>query len=172
MGAGKSTLGQELAVKLSQPFLDLDDYIEEKSGKSISDIFDQDGEMAFRKLERKYLLEVIRKFEGVVALGGGTLQNQHIVDHIKVNGLLIFIETPISVILERIQNNPVRPLLLKEDGSIKKKETLFEELDLLYKKRLPLYEQAELKIATGDEADSEETIKKLIKKIRYHVTHY
>ncbi len=105
MGAGKSVIGQQLAGKLERPFLDLDDKITQKAGQSIPEIFKESGESEFRILERRAVLEVIREFTGVVALGGGSLQNQHLVDHIKLNGLLIFIETPISVILDRITKN-------------------------------------------------------------------
>lgn len=172
MGTGKTTVGRELAEKLSLSFLDLDEEIEREAGKSIAEIFEDEGESAFRKMERDTLLEVIRNFKGVVALGGGTLQNQHIVDHIKVNGLLIFIETPFSVIFQRIMNEPHRPLLLNEEGSLKKKEILKKQLNSLYRKRLPFYEQAELKI-TGEEAGAkEDVVERLLKKIRYHVSHY
>jgi len=161
-----------MAEKLSLSFLDLDERIEQEAGKSIAEIFEEEGESAFRKMERDALLEVVRNFKGVVALGGGTLQNQHIVDHIKVNGLLIFIETPFSVIFQRIMNEPHRPLLLDEEGSLKGKEVLKKQLNSLYRKRLPFYEQAELKISGEVAAASEGVVDRLLKKIRYHVSHY
>jgi len=161
-----------MAEKLSLPFLDLDERIEQEAGKSIAEIFEEERESAFRKMERDALLDVVRNFKGVVALGGGTLQNQHIVDHIKVNGLLIFIETPFSVIFQRIMNEPHRPLLLDEEGSLKDKEVLKKQLNSLYRKRLPFYEQAELKISGEVAAASEGVVDRLLKKIRYHVSHY
>ncbi|MDX1585898.1 MAG: shikimate kinase [Balneolaceae bacterium] len=112
MGAGKSTVGRKLAERLERTFLDLDDYIEHKADKSIPEIFEEGGEKAFRKIERRCILEIIRTFEGIVALGGGSLHNQHMLDHIKLNGLLVFIETPISVILSRIEEDANRPFLL------------------------------------------------------------
>lgn len=172
MGAGKSTIGQRLAEKLSLPFLDLDQLIEKKAGQSITDIFVKEGERVFRTLERESLLEVIRNCKGIVALGGGTFQNQHMVDHVKVNGLLIFIETPFSVILERIRDNPDRPLLLKEDGSLKDEDTLTKELNSLYRQRLGYYEQAELRLSPGENEPAEQMVDRLIKKIRYHVAHH
>lgn len=172
MGAGKSTLGEELAKKLSLSFLDLDTSIAREAGKSIPEIFDTEGEEAFRSLEMKLLLDVIRNYKGVVALGGGSLQNQHLLDHLKVNGLLIFIETPFSVILERIGNDKNRPLLLREDGSLKEKDILHKELKTLYDRRLPYYEQAELKLKCDGEQTTDELVATLIKKIGYHVSHY
>lgn len=172
MGAGKSTIGSKLAEKLGLTFLDLDDFIAHKTGKSIPEIFEEGGEQAFRKTERTCILEIIRTYEGVVALGGGSLQNQHMVDHIKLNGLLVFIETPISVILERIGKDRNRPLLLNEEGKIKNKEILETELGTLYEKRLPLYRQAELTVTDDGNKNTETLVENLMNKITYHVSHY
>ena len=170
MGAGKSTIGKLLAEKLSMPFIDLDTRIEENREKSIPVIFEEEGEEAFRQAERSALLEVIREEQGVIALGGGALHNQHLLDHVKVNGLLIFIETPFSVIFDRIAGKTDRPLLLDEDGNMKEEESLREELRSLYHKRLPLYEQAELQINSRNYESREELVRSLIKKIRNHVS--
>ncbi len=172
MGAGKSTIGSMLSDRLDMPFLDLDDYIEEEAGKEIPNIFKEDGEPTFRKIERKCILDVIKKYEGVVALGGGSLQNQHIVDHIKLNGLLIFIDTPFSLILNRITEESKRPLLLNEQGTVKKKEILEKELSTLYEQRLPFYQQAELSIADSERKTAESMVNSLIKKIKNHVSYY
>ncbi|NGP76875.1 shikimate kinase [Balneolaceae bacterium YR4-1] len=172
MGAGKSTIGRELAGKLERTFLDLDDYIEHKAGKSISEIFEEGGEDAFRKIERECILELIRTYEGIIALGGGSLHNQHMLDHIKLNGLLVFIETPISVILDRIDKDLNRPLLLNEEGKVKERETLERELSALYKKRLPLYQQSELTVSDDGEKTLETLVEQLTNKIKYHVSHY
>lgn len=172
MGAGKSTIGRRLAEELEVPFADLDTIIEDAAGKSIPDIFEDEGEEQFRELERKHLLKTIRNFKGVLALGGGALQNQHLVDHIKINGLLIFIETPFSVIFERITGQKHRPLLLKEDGALKEKDKLQKELKTLYQQRLPRYRQAELTIQTKNQSSVEETVAALARKIEHHVSHY
>lgn len=172
MGAGKSMIGQQLAESLECNYLDLDDRIEEKAGHAIPEIFEQEGEAEFRTIERRAILEAIREFEGVVSLGGGSLHNQHLVDHIKLNGLLIFIETPISVILERISADENRPLLLDEQGNPKGKETLHTELTVLYEERLPLYEQAVITIQNDGSEPVENIIEQLLNKIRNHVEYY
>jgi shikimate kinase len=172
MGAGKSVLGKTLADKLEVPFLDLDDRIEANADQSIPEIFNQSGEAGFRTLERRALMEVVREFKGVVALGGGSLQSQHMVDHLKINGLLVFIETPISVILDRISQDPDRPLLVDEEGNPKPRETLEEEMTALYKERLPLYEQAVITVTNDGSGDPEEIMTTLVKKIRNHVEYY
>ncbi|MDZ7659710.1 shikimate kinase [Fodinibius sp.] len=172
MGAGKSVIGRKLAKELELSFLDLDDKIEEQAGQSIPEIFEESGESAFRVAERRALQEVIKEFEGVVSLGGGSLQNQYIVDHLKLNGLLIFIEAPISVILDRISQDDNRPLLLDEHGNPKSKKKLENELTALYEERLPLYEQAVIQIQNDGKKSVEDIVEKLLKKIRNHVEYY
>lgn len=172
MGAGKSAVGRQLAEKLNRPFVDLDDRIVEMAGQPIPEIFEESGETGFRTVERRALMEVIREFEGIVALGGGSLQNQHMLDHIKLHGLLIFIETPISVILNRILEDENRPLLLDEEGNSKDQERLKKELTALYQERLPLYEQAVIRILNDGDRKVKEVTEKLLKKIRNHVEYY
>ncbi len=169
MGTGKSTIGRILADKLKCSFMDLDDYVEEKAGKSIPDIFEESGEKGFRELEQQVLMEVCRDFEGVVALGGGSLQNQHLVDHLKLNGILVFLKTPFPIILDRICKDVNRPLLLDEEGNPKDRERLRRELNTLYEKRLPLYEQASIILKTGEDKTPEQEAEILIKKISNHV---
>jgi len=172
MGAGKSTIAEKLAEKLDRPFLDADEEIQRRSGKTIPQIFEQEGETGFRARERKTLLDLIKSFKGVIALGGGALHNQHVVDHIKLNGLLIFIETPFSVILRRISENKDRPLLLNPDGTFKEEQTLKKEMTELYHKRLKFYRQSEITLQTEHYSTVEQSVEALVKKIRYHVSHY
>lgn len=171
MGAGKSTIGEELSRQLDRPFRDLDNIIVEQTGRSISRIFEREGEEYFRSLERKYLLDAIRNYEGILSLGGGTLHNQHLVDHVKINGLLIFIETPFSVIFNRITKDTDRPLLLNEDGTMKDRDVLEKELTDLYNQRLKYYEQSEITIQPDTSASAEENTAALVRKIRNHVSY-
>ena len=172
MGTGKSVIGKKLANELDRPFLDLDDKIEENAGRTIPQIFEESGEPAFRMLERRAVLEVIREFEGIVALGGGSLQNQHMLDHVKLNGLLVFIDTPISIILDRISEDKNRPLLLDEQGNPKGREQLNKELTALYDERQPLYEQAVIKVKNDGSELPSNIVETLLKKIRNHVEYY
>jgi shikimate kinase len=169
MGTGKSAIGSRLARKLELPFHDLDNYLEKKEGKSIPRIFEEQGEKYFRIKEWEYLLELTRSFKGVVALGGGALQNQHIVDHLKVHGLLVFLSTPIDIILDRVLRNPKRPIVRNEKGEIKKEETLKRELETLYSKRIEFYNQAEVKFSTSGKEDKDVVTMKLLDKIKNHV---
>lgn len=172
MGTGKTTIGKALAARLKQPFLDLDEAIEEYAGRSIRSVFEDQGEEAFRKIEQLCLFDTISSFKGILALGGGALQNQQVVNSVKLNGLLIFIETPISVILKRIAADPDRPLLLDEKGRAKEHHVLQKELQQLYKQRLPLYKQAEITINSSKYPSVNQLVNELIKKIHDHVSRH
>jgi shikimate kinase len=169
MGAGKSVIGSLFAQKLELPFHDLDKYLVQKERKNIQDIFKEDGEQYFREKEWEYLLDLTRSFKGVIALGGGALQNQNIVDHLKVNGLLIYIDTPMEVILDRILRNPKRPIVRNELGEIKSRETLKIELETLYSSRIEFYKQAEVELITSGNEKKEIVVNRLIDKIKKHV---
>lgn len=169
MGAGKSAIGSRLAKKLQLPFHDLDKYISHREGKRIPEIFKQDGEQYFREKEKEYLLELTKNFKGVLALGGGALQNQHILDHLKIHGILIFIETPLEEVLDRVLRNPKRPIVRNTDGEIKSRETLKIELETLYSSRIELYNQAEIKLINSGNVPKEIVVKRLIDKIKKHV---
>lgn len=169
MGTGKTTVGKQLASKLDMPFHDLDAHVENQVGQTIADIFEAYGEEEFRKKEKAALLNIIRTKKGVVALGGGSLHNQHLVDHIKVNGLLVFINTPMEEIVERISSHKNRPLLLDEKGEMKPKPVLQKQMQQLYEERLIFYEQAEVTIHAQQYESMSALVNQLAKKIRYHV---
>jgi len=161
MGSGKSTVGKQLADRLGAPFKDLDSMIEDEAGMIIPEIFSHHGEQWFRDLERKILIRESQTFSGVMALGGGSLHNQWIVDHLKIYGWLIFLRVPLSVILTRVSQNINRPMLKRNSDEDASKR---EKLSVLLDERLPLYKQAQITIDAGDQdpgSVSEEIIKKL-----------
>lgn len=168
MGAGKSTIGEALSQKMKQPFYDLDTYIEERAGQPITTIFKAEGEKGFREKEKEALLVIIRNKKGIIALGGGSLQSQHLVDHIKVKGMLVFIDTPLSEILNRIMEQTHRPFLMNENGEMKSPQVLKEELQLLYEQRLPFYKQAEVTINAAEFDSTDALAVALLQKIKHH----
>ena len=169
MATGKSTIGRKLAEKLHRPFVDLDYQIIETEGRSIKKIFEQDGEKYFRKCEWDQLKRITREFKGVVALGGGALHNQQVVDHLKLSGLLIYLKTPLEVITERVLRNTKRPIVLDEYGKIKSKEILLTELKILYSKRIDYYEQAQIILESSGYETKEDQAQRLIEKIKHYV---
>jgi len=160
MGAGKSTIGKKLAEELNVPFMDLDDLIEKSEGMSIPEIFNQKGEKTFRKIERKQTINIAGNAKGIISLGGGTLQNQQIVDHLKIHGWLIFIDTPKKKILQRLQHSEGRPMLESDKEISNRINSLFDE-------RMKYYEQAHFTVKT-DEKSVDETITEIIKRLQIY----
>jgi shikimate kinase len=144
MGVGKTTIGRQLSAEIGYRFADLDHLIEEGEGFRVSEIFNRYGEPYFRELEFRYLLEQSKRKAQILALGGGTLQSQPIVDFIKEHGTLVFLEIPIEVIVQRLRYSRKRPLLLKENGERRSLQELTDFVTELYKKRLHNYRQADV----------------------------
>lgn len=139
MGSGKSTIGKVLAQKMGVSFHDLDDLIEEKLKMSIPEIFKYLGEVEFRKTERELLLNNSTQTEGILALGGGSLQNQELVNHVKERGVLVFLDCSRSVLFKRLKNSKNRPLLQSPS-----KDDSDEKINQLLDQRLPFYTQAHI----------------------------
>ncbi len=112
MGSGKSFTGRRLAAELGLPFLDLDHYLEEKAGRTIFRIFEEEGEAAFRKMEAAALRETDRFSAAVIACGGGTPCFGDNMEWMNAYGLTIYLETPVELLVERlISETAHRPLL-------------------------------------------------------------
>lgn len=130
-GAGKTTVGQHLAATLGMSFTDSDELIEAREGCSVSDIFIQDGEDAFREIERDVVARAIAESEGVLALGGGAILDpgtRTLLTDLPVAWLTIDAETAVR----RVGLNAPRPMLL---GNIR------SQLKALMKQRAPLYKE-------------------------------
>lgn len=146
MASGKSTIGRELADKLSYKFIDLDDYIVEQEQKSVPEIFKTKGEIYFRKKETEYLQQVLTKDEKLIlSLGGGTPcygnNLRLILDAPEM--LSIYLKYNLQVLVNRLINESgTRPLI----SHIKTKEDLTEFIGKHLFERQYYYEQAHLKI--------------------------
>ncbi|MBQ8799053.1 MAG: shikimate kinase [Lachnospiraceae bacterium] len=135
MGCGKSTVGKKLAGALSYTFQDTDAMIEECYGKTISKMFEEDGEEFFRNAETALLKQLSEEARGVVlATGGGMPMREENVAFLHNIGTVVFLEAKIETILERLQNDTGRPLADGEDRE--------KRLRPLYEKRLPVYRAA------------------------------
>ena len=111
-GAGKTSVGKALAKKLSLNFLDSDKIVEEKSGKSISEIFITDGEPAFREMERSAVMDLLENQDGVIALGGGSVMDIEVSKRLLPMANVVFLDVSISNAAPRVGFNRDRPLLL------------------------------------------------------------
>ena len=112
MGSGKSTLGKTLSEKIQKPFIDLDSEIEKAAGKSITEIFDIDGEEQIRKMETKQL----KKYsESIVACGGGIVLNNANRKFINENGIAILLLATMGELTQRLSASNNRPLLADDN---------------------------------------------------------
>ena len=112
MGSGKSTLGKTLSEKIQKPFIDLDSEIEKATGKSITEIFDIDGEEQFRKMETKQLKQYS---ESIVACGGGIVLNNANRKFINENGIAILLLATMEQLAQRLSSSNNRPLLADDN---------------------------------------------------------
>lgn len=111
-GAGKSTVGEALAKELRVEFLDTDTEIERTTGRKIGDIFLEDGEDFFRKIEKEIVISALNGNSGVIALGGGSILNEEVFKLLKQHPNVIYLEVSISNAAPRVGFNQERPLLL------------------------------------------------------------
>jgi shikimate kinase len=118
MGAGKSTVGAELARRLALPFVDVDSEIERRQGRSIAHIFRDDGEPAFRMIERTVLADVLGRPEpSVVAAGGGAVIDPANRALMRDRGVVIWLRAQPDELARRVEGDTARPLLMVDaDG--------------------------------------------------------
>ena len=135
MGTGKTVVGKALAEKLGREFVELDTLIEQKAGKPISEIFQQDGEVAFRELEIEVTKEVAGNKKQVIACGGGIVLNKINIDRLKKDSVIVYLTASPKVILKRVSGDRgERPLLQVTNPALTIQELL--------RFRKPFYEQA------------------------------
>lgn len=116
MGAGKSAVGRRLAERLGQPFVDTDALVEEVAIKSVALIFAEEGEPAFRNLERAAIERVAGR-DAVVALGGGAIAQPGAADRLAATGTIVYLRAKPETLLARIGNADGRPLLAGLDAA-------------------------------------------------------
>lgn len=152
MGTGKSSVGRELAGFKGLRFVDLDETIEIKEKRRISEIFAKEGEPFFRKLEKEALLNVSREDRVVVACGGGIVIDPDNIRIMKETGKVICLSATPEVILKRTSGCVDRPLLNVADPK--------KQITLLLEKRAAFYARADQTIDT-----SNFTVKEIVNKI-------
>lgn len=116
MGVGKTAVGEALAKKLNRKFVELDLLIERKAGKSIPEIFQQDGEVAFRELEIEVTKQIAKEKYLVIACGGGVVLNKINIDRLREESRIVYLSASPRVILKRISGERGERPLLKVDN--------------------------------------------------------
>lgn len=154
MASGKSTFGRRLAEKLDTVFIDLDNYIEQQTGSSITELFNSRGEAGFRKIESEMLRKAVEEQpDAVIACGGGTPCFSDNMTYLNEKGITVFMETSIPVLISRlIEESENRPLMAG-----KTEDEIREKVLAQLCERLPIYLEAKLKWS-GDELDTQEQI--------------
>ena len=156
MGSGKSIIARKVAKIIDFKHIDTDKLIEEKMGKSISKIFENEGEKRFREIEEEVISKILNKKNFVISLGGGSLINKKIRNIIKKNSFNIYLDVSINKLKNRLAASQNRPLI--------KNTNLKSKLIEIYEKRKSFYNQADLII--NNENNLSKTINDLKKKLK------
>jgi len=159
MGVGKTAVGEALAKKLSRKFVELDLLIERKAGKSIPEIFQQDGEVAFRGLEIEVTKKIAREKYLVIACGGGIVLNKINIDRLREESIIVYLTASPRIILKRVSSEEgQRPLLGVDNPTLTIRE--------LSRFRKPFYERAaDIKIDTS-KLDIDSVVEQIINKLK------
>ena len=140
MGSGKTTIGKSLSQKLEMGFADVDAIIEKKVGLSISEIFQNQGEKAFRDVEEIESKKILKKTNLIIALGGGAFINENIRNETKKNSVSVWLDLDVKILYKRVKESKKRPLL---------KNSSEEELIKIYNLRKKIYSLADFKVQCG-----------------------
>ncbi len=145
MGAGKSTVGRQLAKKLKRPFFDSDKEIENRTGVSISWIFEMEGEAGFRKREQKIIDELTQLKDIVLATGGGAVLSETNRRVLRSRGHVIYLSASVEQLYRRTAKDKSRPLLQTPDPK--------QQIRQLLEQRVPLYQSvADIELQTGEQS--------------------
>lgn len=156
MGCGKSTIGKILARRNGCVFVDMDDYIVEREGMTIPQIFAEKGEKYFRDTETAVIGELAQK-SCVIACGGGAMLKKENADIAAENGIVVYIDIPFEVCYERISGDTNRPLVMNNTK---------EQLEEVYNGRVPIY-KANSTITVDGVGSADEIAARIIETIKY-----
>ena len=157
MGAGKTTVGRLLATRMKYGFVDTDVVIENVAKvESVSQLFAEKGEAAFRQLESEVLAQVCAYTNLVIATGGGIVLKRENWSYLH-HGLVVWLDVPIELLHARLADDTTRPLLQDTNP--------LEKLQILLHQRHPLYAQADLRVTTSSEETPEQIAARVIEEI-------
>lgn len=156
MGSGKTIIGKSLAKLSNRQHFDTDRLIEEKYKKSISQIFKDDGETFFRKIEEITVLDILKKKNCIISLGGGSVLSNKVRKQLKQKAITIYLKVDISELESRLKNSKKRPLI--NDGD------LGENIKKIFESRKKFYNIANFVIENN--FDSQKAISDIISRLK------
>jgi len=160
MGVGKSSVGRRLANALGLPFRDADAEVEAAAGRSISDIFTDLGEAAFREGERRVIARLLDEPPHVLATGGGAFVTPQTRELIKSKAISVWLKADLDVLVRRVSRKDTRPLLAGKDP--------LSVLKAQAEARYAAYGEADVIVETGDAAHHV-TVEQVIRALSDHL---
>ena len=168
MGSGKSTVGPILANTLGYQFVDVDREIERITGKSVSLIFKEDGEKAFREAERSVMQRVSEMDEAVISLGGGTVAHEDNFRLIRPGGVMVYLQLSPEEAVRRMKHKTDRPMLKDEEGNPLPGPALEERIRGLLRSREEFYKRADIIVPT-EKHNVGKTVDEIVKMLRRYI---
>ena len=152
---GKSVTGVVLAKILNKKYIDADLLIQEKAGRGLQDIINNDGIEAFKKLEEEVLMDIDAE-NAVIATGGSAVYYDASMKHLAENGIVVYIDVPLNDLKKRLKNIKTRGVAMAKGQTI----------DDLYAQRKPLYEKyAEITVESNNRNTMEDTVEMILAKL-------
>ena len=159
MGTGKTAVGRLLAKKLGRKFIELDSLIEQAASKPILEIFEQDGEIAFRELEIEATKKIAREQSTVIAAGGGIVLNKINIDRLRESSRVVYLTASPSILLRRVSSGKnKRPLLNVPDQAA--------QIRAILQFRKPFYQHAADITIDTSKLDVTSVAKQIVEKLR------
>lgn len=160
MGAGKSTIGRQIARTLHLDFYDSDSEIEKRTGADISWVFELEGEEGFRAREEKVIGELTEHMGIVLATGGGSIMSKENRNRLSARGIVVYLKTTIDKQVARTERDKRRPLIAEAENPREVLETLAESRD-------PLYEEIADVIVETDEQSAKVVASQIIDQLGF-----
>jgi shikimate kinase len=160
MGAGKTTIGRRLARTLGRPFIDSDQQIEARTRRTVREIFEADGEPAFRVLEAEALADALdTAAPSVIAAAGGTVLREENRTRMRGGGTVVWLRADPAVLADRVRNGTHRPLLEDDPAAV---------LELLDSQRRELYEDVADHVVDTTDRPPDDVLAELLSLVEPH----